>query len=58
MFEEATIALTIMSLGIFIIFIGFLVWGIRSGQFRNVEEPKYKMLENEVDEEIKEDKNA
>jgi cbb3-type cytochrome oxidase maturation protein len=26
--------------------ITFLVWGWRSGQFRNIEEPKYRMLED------------
>ncbi|ODS31671.1 MAG: Cytochrome oxidase maturation protein cbb3-type [Candidatus Scalindua rubra] len=25
----------------------FFVWAIRSGQFHDIEEPKYKMLENE-----------
>jgi len=26
--------------------IGFLIWGISTGQFKNVEEAKYKMLED------------
>ncbi len=26
--------------------IGFIVWGWRKGQFRNIEEAKYKMLED------------
>ena len=26
--------------------IAFLVWGWRKGQFRNIEEPKYRMLED------------
>jgi cbb3-type cytochrome oxidase maturation protein len=32
---------------IFMAFIGiaFLVWGWRKGQFRNIEEPKYRMLD-------------
>jgi cbb3-type cytochrome oxidase maturation protein len=32
---------------IFMAFLGiaFLVWGWRKGQFRNIEEPKYRMLE-------------
>ena len=25
---------------------GFLIWGWQSGQFRNIEEPKYRMLED------------
>jgi cbb3-type cytochrome oxidase maturation protein len=32
---------------IFMVFLGiaFLIWGWRKGQFRNIEEPKYRMLE-------------
>ena len=45
--NEATIALTIMTLLILVIFIGFLLWSIRSKQFHDVEEPKYRMLEDE-----------
>ena len=26
--------------------IGLLVWGLRRGQFRKIEEPKYRMLED------------
>lgn len=26
--------------------IAFLVWGWRTGQFRSIEEPKYRMLED------------
>ncbi len=53
--DEATIALIIMSLSIFVIFIGFVVWGIKTGQFKNVEEPKYQMLENDENEEKEEE---
>jgi cbb3-type cytochrome oxidase maturation protein len=42
--NEATIAQTIMTLLILFIFIGFLVWGIKSGQFHNVEEPKFRIF--------------
>ena len=45
--DEATIAQTAMSLLLLLIFLGFLVWGIRTGQFRNIEEPKYRMLEKD-----------
>ncbi len=33
---------------LFVIFSGivFLIWGWRSGQFKNIEEAKYKMLED------------
>ena len=44
--NEATIAQTIMTILILLIFLGFLIWGIKSGQFRNVEEPKYRMFRN------------
>jgi cbb3-type cytochrome oxidase maturation protein len=47
--DEATIAQTVMSLLLLIIFLGFLIWGIRTGQFRNIEEPKYRMLEKDED---------
>jgi nitrogen fixation-related uncharacterized protein len=26
--------------------VAFLIWGWRTGQFHNIEEPKYKMLED------------
>jgi nitrogen fixation-related uncharacterized protein len=42
--DEGTIALTVMSGLILIVFLGFLVWGIRSGQFKNVEEAKYQIF--------------
>jgi nitrogen fixation-related uncharacterized protein len=42
--DQATIAQTVLSAWLFIIFLGFLVWGIRSGQFKNVEEAKYNMF--------------
>lgn len=31
---------------VIIVGIGLLVWGVRSGQFRNVEEAKFTMLED------------
>jgi cbb3-type cytochrome oxidase maturation protein len=42
--NEATIAQTIMTLLILLIFVGFFVWGIKSGQFHNVEEPKFRIF--------------
>jgi cbb3-type cytochrome oxidase maturation protein len=47
--DGATIAQTAISLILLLVFLGFLVWGIRTGQFRNIEEPKYRMLENDED---------
>ena len=46
--EEGTIALLITSLGVFAVFAGLFVWGLVTGQFRDVEEPKYRMLGTKV----------
>ena len=42
--DEATIGLTIVTGVVGLVFLGFLVWGIRSGQFHNVEEAKYQVF--------------
>jgi cbb3-type cytochrome oxidase maturation protein len=42
--DEATTALVIMSLLILFIFLGFLIWGIKSKQFQNIEEAKYQIF--------------
>ena len=42
--NAATIALTVMTGLIGIIFLGFLIWGIKSGQFHNVEEAKFQVF--------------
>ncbi len=42
--DEATLALTVMTGLILVTFIGFLVWGIRSGQFKNIEDAKYQIF--------------
>lgn len=56
--DEATIAQLVLSAIILVIFLGFLIWGIRSGQFKNIEEAKYKILEDETeDEDEKEEVN-
>lgn len=47
--DEGTIALTIMSLLLGLSFLGLLIWGIKSGEFRNIEEPKYRMLKENED---------
>jgi hypothetical protein len=44
--DESTIALTVMTGLLLISFVGFLIWGIRSGQFKNVEEAKYRIFRN------------
>ena len=45
--NEATVAITIMSFLLFAIFLGFFVWAIKSGQFKNVEEAKFHVFRNE-----------
>ncbi len=42
--NEATIALGAMSLGILVVLAGLLIWGLRSGQFKNTEETKYQIF--------------
>jgi nitrogen fixation-related uncharacterized protein len=44
--SEATIALTAMTALLLISFLGFLIWGIVSGQFKNIEEAKYQIFRN------------
>ena len=63
--DEATIAQTFLTLAILAIFVGFLIWAIKSGQFNNVEESKYRMLSDKTEkggekgkEKTEEDKKA
>lgn len=39
--NEATIAQTIVTASLLLIFAGFFIWGWKSGQFKNIEEAKY-----------------
>jgi len=41
---EATVGLAVMTGTLLIVFMGFLIWGIKSGQFKNVEEAKYQIF--------------
>ncbi len=45
--NEATFVQTLFTGLILAVFLGFLIWGIRTGQFRNVEEAKYRMLKGD-----------
>lgn len=50
---SATLAQALLTLSLLVIFVGFLIWGIKTGQFRNIEEPKYRIfddVENKVEE--------
>ena len=42
--DEATIALTTMTGLLLVSFLGFLIWGIRSGQFKDIEDAKYQIF--------------
>jgi cbb3-type cytochrome oxidase maturation protein len=49
------LALFLSALLMLLIFLGFLIWGIRSEQFTDVESSKYRILEDEIiDNEINE----
>ncbi len=48
--DEATIALTVMTGLLLVSFLGFLIWGIRSGQFKNTEDAKYLIFDHSGDE--------
>jgi cbb3-type cytochrome oxidase maturation protein len=50
MMNEATIVLTIMTLLILAIFLGFFIWGIKSRQFKDIEGAKYNMLKDDKEE--------
>lgn len=41
------VALFLSSLFMLLIFLGFLIWGIRSGQFTDVESSKYGVLKEQ-----------
>lgn len=42
--EEYQLAIFVTTFLIFLIFLGFFIWGIRSGQFTDIEIPKFRML--------------
>ncbi len=47
--DEATLALTLTTSAVFIVFLIIFIWCLRSKQFTDVEEPKYRILENNED---------
>jgi cbb3-type cytochrome oxidase maturation protein len=47
--NEATMALGAMSLGILAVFVGLLVWGLKSGQFKDTEQTKYQIFRRDRD---------
>ena len=47
--NEGTIALTVMTGALLLIFLGLFIWGIKTGQFKNVEEAKYIMLKDDTE---------
>lgn len=46
---EATSAQTLLTLFILLIFLGFLIWALKTGQFKNIESPKQDMLDDQDD---------
>lgn len=42
--DEATLAQTLMTVAILAIFLGFFIWGWRTGQFKNIEKAKFNMM--------------
>ena len=49
--SAAGIAQLVLSAVILLIFIGFLVWGVRTRQFRDIEQAKYVIFEEDDDSE-------
>jgi cbb3-type cytochrome oxidase maturation protein len=45
--NQATLAQTIMTVLVLGIFLGLLVWGLKTRQFHDVEDPKYRMMHDE-----------
>lgn len=43
--DEYNLAMLVVAFSLFLIFLGFFIWGIKTGQFRDIEEAKYRMLE-------------
>ena len=53
--STAGLAQLAVSVVLFLIFLGFLIWGIRTGQFRNVEEAKYRIFHDDEESKSGED---
>ena len=47
--DEAAIAQAIMTVLILVIFLGFLIWGIKTRQFHDIEEIKYRIFDEKQD---------
>lgn len=58
--DPTTLAIVITSFGIFAVFAGMFIWGVKTGQFKDVEEAKYRIFEQEdfEDEKKGEDESA
>ena len=55
--NEATLAQTVMTLLILLVFLGFLIWGIKSRQFHNIEDAKYRIFNQNNDNDGEDDKH-
>ncbi len=51
------IAQIVMTFSILAVMTGFLAWGLKTRQFHNIEDPKYRIIENrqKYSEEMKDD---
>ena len=55
--SDATISQAILTFILIVIFLGFLVWGLKTKQFKNVEEAKYRMLRDDQEKQQTEQAN-
>jgi len=55
---SATLAQALLTLALVIIFTGFLIWGIKTGQFRNIEGPKYRIFDDSEEKEKEKEENG
>lgn len=54
---NATTAQTLLTLFILLVFLGFLIWALKTGQFKNIESPKQDMLDDKDDGSIQKRRN-
>lgn len=43
--DEGTLGIMISSFVVLAVFVGLLIWGLVNGQFKDIEEPKYRIFE-------------
>ncbi len=50
--NEAAIAQTVLTVFLLSVFLGFFIWGWRSGQFKNIEDAKYHVFQDNAKKEM------